>query len=634
VLKALFTSFDLLLIALAFGIMALGLARRWSMWREKKPKGQSGDWGGLISAVLGHGSILRRPSVGGAHLAVFWGVVLPLAVIILAQFGFTISHAPAAALSFVQDLAGVALLIGTLYLLFRRMGLKETTSPRGTLLPMVLMLVILVSGFLAEGARLSILPPDGVPATSPFGWIVSFVSPASPLFMQMMIRLHFLAVLVFIATIPFTFMRHAVATPLNILHRKKGARAALTFPALEDGVIGAKTVNDLNWKQLLDAEACVACGRCDENCPAAISGKSLSPRKIVQDIRAQVSQCGKNGDSPLLEDSINADDMWACTSCMACVEHCPASVEPLDKIIDMRRYQVMGEARLPSEARPMIRDLEIYGDAAGKGAAHKTDWAMHRDIPQLSQLSSQEVADVEVLLWVGCSGAFHPRNLQTTQAMATILKAASVKFAILGKEEMCCGDPARRLGDEILYRKLAQANIDRFNHYQVKKIVTMCPHCMNTLKNDYPELGCRIEVVHATELVSELIRGGRIHMKYPVADTITIHDACYLGRYNQVYEPLREICKAVPGTELKEAKRSKDCGYCCGGGGGRMWLHEKGGKNINVVRAEEIAALEPELIGTACPYCLVMMDDGVKSLELEKTPKVADIIDIVADSLG
>lgn len=635
-LKALFTSYDLLLIALAIGIMAIGLARSWSMWRERKPKNLTGNWGEMFSNIIGHSTILRRPDVGKGHLAVFWGVIIPLAVVILIQFGLTIPKTPAALLSLVQDLAGLALLIGTIYLIKRRLGQTETTGPRGTLLPMVIMLVILVSGFLAEGARLSIIKPESFPLTSPFGWFVSFITPASPLFMQMMIRLHFIAVLVLIASIPFTFMRHAITSPLNIAYRKQGARAALTFPALETGAIGAKTVNDLNWKQLLDAEACVACGRCDENCPAAISGKNLSPRKIVQDIREQTVAVRKsgNGNEPLLENAVDADDMWACTSCMACVEHCPAAVEPLDKIIDMRRYQVMGEARLPSEARPMIRDLEIYGDAAGKGAAHKTDWAMHRDIPQFSQLSPQEVSEVEVLLWIGCSGAFHPRNLQTSQAMAKILKAASTKFAILGKEEMCCADPARRLGDEILYRKLAKDNIDRFNHYQVKKIVTMCPHCMNTLKNDYPDLGCRLEVVHATEMVLDLIRQGRLNMKYPVAETITIHDACYLGRYNQVYEPLRDICRSVPGTRLMEADRNRECGYCCGGGGGRMWLHEKGGKNINVVRAEEIAALKPELIGTACPYCLVMMDDGVKSLELDKTPKVADIIDIVADSLG
>jgi Fe-S oxidoreductase len=319
---------------------------------------------------------------------------------------------------------------------------------------------------------------------------------------------------------------------------------------------------------------------------------------------------------------------------MACVTHCPVFIEPLDKIIDMRRYQVMGEARLPAEARPMIRDLELYGDVQGKGLAHRADWALNREVPQLFQTPAQNEAEVEMLLWVGCSGAFHPRNQETSRAMVKILKAAGIRFAILGKEELCCGDPARRLGDEILFRKLARANIDHFNRYQVKKIVTMCPHCLNTLKNEYPDLGCKLEVVHATELVMDLIRDNRIALKYPVADKMAIHDACYLGRYNQVYEPPRAICRAVPGTQLKETVRNRDSGFCCGGGGGRMWLHENIGQNINAVRAEEMTNTGIDLIGTACPYCLVMLDDGVKSLELEKVPKVADIIDIVAESLG
>jgi Fe-S oxidoreductase/nitrate reductase gamma subunit len=625
-LKALLTSFDLLLIVLAFFIMALGLARRWSLWREKKPAGISGDWQGLMASVLAHRGILNRPSVGEAHLAAFWGVIIPLLVIIFAQFGFIIPQAPAKLLHLIQDLAGIALLIGILFLLVRRMGNKDAEGPTRTMLPMVLLLVIVVSGFMAEGARLSILRGDGFQWPSPLGWFFSLISPASPVFMQMMIRLHFFAVLVLIAAIPFTFIRHAAASPLNVLYRKQGARAALTLPSIESGEIGAKTVEDLSWKQMLDAEACVACGRCDENCPAAISGKPLSPRKIIRHIREQMETVtadqkrlwnglGNVSKPPLLENAVNADEMWACTSCMACVEHCPVFIEPLDKIIDMRRYQVMGEARLPAEARPMIRDLDLYGDVQGKGVAHRTDWALN-------------------LLWVGCSGAFHPRNQETSRAMVKILKAAGVRFAILGKEEVCCGDPARRLGDEILFRKLARANIDRLNHYQVKKIVTLCPHCLNTLKNEYPELGCKLEVIHATELVMTLVRDKRIALKYPVADKMAIHDACYLGRYNQVYQPPRDICRAVPGTQLTETARNRDSGFCCGGGGGRMWLHENIGQNINVVRAEEMAKSDVDLIGTACPYCLVMLDDGVKSLELGKTPKVADIIDIVADSLG
>ena len=278
----------------------------------------------------------------------------------------------------------------------------------------------------------------------------------------------------------------------------------------------------------------------------------------------------------------------------------------------------------------MIRDLDLYGDVQGKGVAHRADWAMNREVPQLSQSPSE----VEILLWVGCSGAFHPRNQETSRAMVKILKAAGIRFAILGKEELCCGDPARRLGDEILFRKLARTNIERLERYQVKKIVTLCPHCLNTLKNDYPELGCKLEVIHATQLVMDLIRDNRITLKYPVAEKMAVHDACYLGRYNQVYQPPRDICQAVPGTQLIETARNRDSGFCCGGGGGRMWLHENIGQNINVVRAEEMANTDVDLIGTACPYCLVMLDDGVKSLELEKTPKVADIIDIVADALG
>jgi Fe-S oxidoreductase len=324
----------------------------------------------------------------------------------------------------------------------------------------------------------------------------------------------------------------------------------------------------------------------------------------------------QNGqEPPLLETAVSADEMWACTSCMACVEHCPIYIEPLDKIIDMRRYQVMGEARLPAETRPMIRDLEIYGDVQGKGVAHRADWAMNRGVLQMSQTSTSNGADVDVLFWVGCAGAFHPRNQETTRAMVKILNAAGIGFAILGKEELCCGDPARRLGDENLFRKLARANIDRLKHYGVKTIVTLCPHCLNTLKNDYDQLGCKVDVIHATELVTTLIRDKRIVMKYPVADKMAIHDACYLGRYHQVYQPPRDICRAVPGTQLKETARNKESGFCCGGGGGRMWLHENIGQNINVVRAEEMAKSDVDLIGTACPYCLVMLDDGVKSLE-------------------
>lgn len=287
-MKALITLFDLLLIAAALLIMTAGLARRWSLWRKNKPAGVSGDWGGLTAALVKHREILKRPFVGGAHVAALWGVVIPLIVIIAAQFGFIIPQAPADLLSLVQDVAGIALLIGILYLMFRRIGSADSQGPARTLLPMVLLLVIVLSGFLAAGARMSILQTTAMPWQSPAGWLFSMVSPSSPVFMQMMIRLHFFAVLGLIAAVPYTFMRHAAASPLNVFYRKRGPRAALTLPSIDAGQIGAKSVEDLTWKQMLDAEACVACGRCDENCPALISGKPLSPRKVIRNIREQM----------------------------------------------------------------------------------------------------------------------------------------------------------------------------------------------------------------------------------------------------------------------------------------------------------------------------------------------------------
>jgi len=462
--------------------------------------------------------------------------------------------------------------------------------------------------------------------------------------MQFMIRTHFFLVLFFIAILPFTFMRHVTVAPLNVYYRKKGPRGEMKPVSLEKGVIGAGTVMDLTWKQLLDAESCVSCGRCEENCPASASGKPLSPRKVMGDILTQMEDVRRRGNDlgnpsfPLLEDIITYNEIWACTTCMACVEQCPIFIEPMDKILDMRRYQVLGRGLLPTEARSIIRDLEIFGDVNGKGLAHRGDWALNLGVPHISD----EGLNPEILLWVGCSGAFHPRYQEATRAMVKILKSAEVRFGILGKEGRCCGDAARRLGDEELFLDLALKNIASFDKYNIKKIVTLCPHGFNTLKNEYPALrgnprsGSRtsFEVIHAVEFVLRLIDEKKISLKYPVDKRMSIHDPCYLGRVNQIYEPLRAVGRSVPGIDLKELTRNRANAFCCGGGGGRMWLHENIGQNINNLRAEEIGESGVELIGTACPFCLTMLEDGISALEMEKPPKVMDIIEIVAFSLG
>ncbi|MFC1886682.1 (Fe-S)-binding protein, partial [Thermodesulfobacteriota bacterium] len=404
------------------------------------------------------------------------------------------------------------------------------------------------------------------------------------------------------------------------------------------------TVRDFTWKELLEAQACTACNRCEEHCPAAISGKPLSPLKVIQTIKNQMDDANRKSSktdgpfAPYLENDISLEAIWSCTTCMACVEHCPVFVEPIHKIIDMRRFLVMGKGMAPDETRPMMRNLQIYGDVQGRGASHRSDWALTPGGPR----RFEDVPEAELLLWVGCQGAFHPRYQRVLRSMVEILDAAGIRFGVLDKKECCCGDPARRLGAEDLFLELAQKNIDHFNQCNVREIVTLCPHCFNTLKNEYPlltsdlpgKLGADFEVRHATEFVMRLMEQKRIIPKYPITKTATIHDPCYLGRMNHMYNPLREIVKSVPGLEISEMKQSRENGFCCGGGGGRMWLHETSGRRMNLIRAEEIRETGVDILGTACPYCLTMLEDGIKSLEIEKPPKVWDVIEIVADSLG
>lgn len=629
------TAFDVLLIAAAVMVMLAGISGKVALpWPSGGNGARGGDWAGLVKYLVGHEPILKRRFAGICHLFIFWGWAVFLIVAVLAQFNFTLPSPVALLLAALLELLGILMLAGTLYFLARRFAARNgNTAPEGTVPAMAIMLVILVTGFLAQGARLSIMEP-GFNWVAPAGSLLTCAVPGSPLFMQIMIRIHFFAVLLFIALLPFTAMRHVVFASANVLYRKKNS-GELAPVSLDAGTYGAGTVLDLSWKQMLDAEACVSCGRCEENCPAFLSGKSLSPRKVMRGVFKQMATAGtgvgnhNGGLAPVLEDAVTADEIWACTTCMACVRHCPVFAEPMCEIIEMRRHRVMNQGLLPTEARSALRDLKLYGDTQGKGAVHRKDWAFNRDVPVMTGAAS----GVEVLLWVGCSGAFHPRNQETARAMAKILNAAGVKFAILGSRERCCGDPARRLGDEALFIDLAQENIRWLNQFGVEKIVTLCPHCLHTLKNEYPAMGGQYEVVHATEYVMDLLVQGRISLKYPVAKSIAIQDPCYLGRYNGIYEPLRGLCGAVPGMQLKELARNRESSFCCGGGGGRMWLHEGEGTGINKMRAEEALSTGIDIVGTACPYCLTMMEDGIKSIEADHQPKVADIIDIVADCI-
>jgi heterodisulfide reductase subunit C len=512
----LLTACDILLIGIAFAMMSAGLAKRWSLWRSKLrqngSKRRSGNWSGLISYLAGHASILKNTPMGIFHLLVFWGFVIPLVVIISAQFGFTLPEKLAWSMSLVEDLLGIALLTGTLFFLAKRLKVSEPEeAPRRIILPAAAILFTVLTGFFAEGARLSITQ-SGLSGSSPVGGVLSFAMPASPKFMQLMIRCHFSAVLIMIAVLPYTLMRHVASAALNVVYKKTTDRGQLTLPALNGETLGAETVADLTWKQLLDAEACVFCGRCEQNCPAAKTGTPLSPLKIIQNILEQTEVMIQNipasdaTPAPLLADAITKYEIWECTTCMACVEHCPVYVEPMDKIIDVRRHQVMARGNLPDEAEPLIRNLEFSGDAMGKGASHRTDWTLNSRIPHISTPGLEP----DILFWTGCMGSFHENYQEISRHLVKILNAADVRFGILAEEECCCGDPARRLGDERLFQTLAKKNIGRIHSYPVRKIVTLCPHCLNTLKNEYRDLGGTFDVMPAIQFVTDLIAQGKI----------------------------------------------------------------------------------------------------------------------------
>jgi len=629
------TVFDILLIAGAVVVMAAGIRQRWLLVQQGRPARASRNPAGLIRYLFSHDKIRQIRTAGWAHLLVFFGFLVPMVVVIAAQFGFTLPFAVAHLLSLGIELIGLAMLSGLLYLLIRRFGATKSPAPQKTLVPMVLLLFIVVTGFLAEGARLAITV-TGFTWSSPLGWLISLALPDSPLLMQVMIRLHFFALLVFVAVLPYGFMRHLFAGSLTVYYRRPGLPGQAALPSGEMEPAGAATIQDFTWKQLLEAEACVSCGRCETNCPAFQAEKPLSPRKVMRDILSQMEQTGQKHPpgaptvQPMLEDAITADEIWSCTSCMACLTHCPLFIEPLDKIINLRRHKVMGQGKLPVEARGMVRNLELFGDVYGKGISHRRDWALNRAVPVISESS----AAVEVLFWVGCAAAFHPRYRQAALMMVEILRAGAVDFAVLGKAEYCCGDPARRLGDDAVFIELAQRNIRHLKRFGARKIVTLCPHCYNTLKHEYAGMGSDFKVEPAGQFIARLIHQNRIQLKYPLEQTITLHDPCFLGRANQIYEPLRQICRAVPGLRIKELQRNREGAFCCGGGGGRMWLHDGQGQRINLLRAEEIVRSGAPMVATACPYCITMLEDGIASLEIEKPPKVKDIVEIAASALA
>jgi Fe-S oxidoreductase len=613
----------------------------------------------MMVVAIGQSKLFREPVAGFMHAFIFWGFLVLLSSILEAigeglvpGLSFRLYGRFYDFLGFCQDLFAGLVIVGVTIALYRRYIVRPKrlqVDPHAQIHATIILctiLLIMVSMLGQNAARIFLVVDDQgkflSAALSPI--FISADISTNRLLFEIYWWIHIILVLGFLNYLPYSKHAHILTSVPNVFLSSLEPKGALKPIDLEaEGVekFGATDVDDLTWKQLLDSYTCTECGRCTDSCPANITGKKLSPKKIMTDIRHRVVEKGPlllGGDkavkvkdveknpleNTLLHNYLTEEELFACTTCMSCMQECPVNNEHIPAIVELRRSLVLMESNFPPEVQVVFKNLEINFSPWAFPASSRADWAEGMNIPQMSQAKN-----AEILFWVGCAGAFDARYTKVTQAFAKLMQKAGIKFAILGTEEKCTGDSARRIGNEYLAQMLMKDNITTLNRYNVKKIVTTCPHCFNTLKNEYPQFGGNYEVVHHTDFLINLINKGKLKIAKEEAEKVTFHDSCYLGRYNNIYDQPREILNAIPGVNIVEMKRSKSKGFCCGAGGGRMWMEENEGKRVNVERIEEALALKPDVIGTACPFCMTMLEDGVKDKEATETVKVKDLAEIL-----
>ncbi len=644
--------FKILVYLGGLGVIALaawGLYRRIQLWKKGKEENRKDNLKErLIFAaknVFLHTRILKDQYPGLMHLAIFWGFfVLFIGTILVAieadvpfvHFYYGIFYL---LVSLALDLAGIILIIGLTMALYRRLKDKpERLKPekREDNLILYLLLAVAITGFLTEAARIAAQGFPSFEIYSPIGFLLAIplkiVGLSGRTTHRFLWFVHMILSFTFIAYIGYSKLIHILVTPTNITFRDKRPYGVVDpIPNMEEAEsFGLTKVEELSWKQLMDLDACMRCGRCQDACPAYNTEKPLSPKNLIQDLKDHMDDRliqGKNPQECTPYERIPDDVIWACTTCGACMEECPAYIEHIDKIIEMRRYLSLMEGRIPEELNQTFRNMENNYNPWGVGFANRADWAEGLDIPLLS-----EKGTAEYLLWVGCAGAYDDRYKKVMKALIEILKAAQIDFAILGTKEKCCGDWARRLGNEYLFWMMAAENIEILNGYGVKRIITACPHGYHTFKNEYPQFGGEYEVFHHTQIIAQLLKEGRLKLKKDMEGIFTYHDSCYLGRHNGIYDEPREILRKV-GLTLKEMERNREKGFCCGAGGGRMWLEENIGTRINYARCDQALAVNPQGIATACPFCLTMFDDGLKAKDKAEEIQLKDIAELVAEAI-
>jgi Fe-S oxidoreductase len=602
-------------------------------------------------------TLLRDPVAGVMHSLIYFSFLVLLAVTTVLEINHQLPESAKflhgdvyRGYSLVADVAGALFVIGVGWAIVRRYVVRPyririKSRPEHAVI-LGTLLAIGVTGFGAEAYRIALAGRPDFEKWSVIGYPLSgLIDDSGRLagWHQGWWVAHVVTFLVFLVILPVTMLRHMFTSPLNMYlrdrERPKGAMKPLpNLMETELESFGAATVEDFTWKQLLDTDACTMCGRCTSVCPAHATGKPLDPREIVLKTGEVMARTGTPPISPpigvdpeitvsadSLFERITPDEIWACTSCKACDEICPVNIEILDKILDMRRYLSLMESNFPAELGTAYRGMENSGNPWGMAQTDRGAWASKVDGVQIVEPGSP--FDHEYLYWVGCAGSFDDKNQKVSVAMAKLMQRAGLDFAILGPSENCTGDPARRSGNEYIYQMLAMQNIETLNGMGAQKIVTQCPHCFNTISNEYPQLGGSYEVIHHSQLLEWLIAEGRLDLTDArLEERIVYHDSCYLGRHNDVYLAPRRVIGSLGGVEVVEAARNGTRGMCCGAGGARMWMEETIGKKVNDERSQELIATGASRIAVACPYCYIMIDDGTKAAGKEEDEvRVGDI---------
>jgi Fe-S oxidoreductase/nitrate reductase gamma subunit len=631
-------------------------------------------WQTFLRHVLGQGRLLADSYSGWMHALIFWGfIIITIGTVEMLGKGLwqgffipLLEHNPAFLL--LLDIFQLLVLVGVGMALYRRLVWQplRLSYTADALIILALIGGLMLTDFLADGFAIAV-ERNLWDIWSPVGSVLA--SLFAPLGQERNLALHKILwwshaaiLLAFLAYLPRSKHLHIVTAPFNVWLRSSRPRGQLSYIDIEksldeDRPIGASEINHFSWKHLLDLYTCTECGRCEAACPASRTGKPLSPKKLVLDLKDYLLERGPrllsddeavkgtggskvNGagssvlpdHAPMVGGVIADEVLWDCTTCRACMQVCPVFIEHVPKIIDMRRHLAMVESRFGQGLQRLFDNLETSGNPWRFPRSTRADWASELSIKTMAEAGDGEV---DYLYWVGCAGAHDERNVKVARSLSRLMQRAGVKFSILGTEETCSGDPARRAGNEYLYQMLAQQNVETLNRHGVKKIVASCPHCFNTLKSEYPQLGGNFEVIHHSQLLAELVAGGKLEPKQRIEQAVAYHDPCYIGRYHDIYDRPRELLGSVPGVELREIPSGcRESAMCCGAGGARAFLEERRGKRINHLRVEQALEAQPKTLATGCPYCLMMLEDGARAKGVYETMPVSDVAELLEQSLG